>query len=66
MGFGAAAPRPFPLEPKPISCLHVYMERRNQAREGFMDWSAILKVVLFVAGYLFLTSVVLPRLGVPT
>jgi hypothetical protein len=31
-----------------------------------MDWSAILKVVLFVAGYLLLTTVILPRLGVPT
>jgi hypothetical protein len=42
------------------------MEQRTQKREGLMDWSAILKVVLFVAGYLLLTSVILPRLGVPT
>jgi hypothetical protein len=58
--------RTISLEPISISCLHVSMEQRNQRREGRMEWSAILKVVLFVAGYLLLTSVVLPRLGVPT
>jgi hypothetical protein len=58
--------RPISLEPIAISCLHVSMEQRNQRREGHMEWSAILKVVLFIAGYLLLTSVILPRLGVPT
>jgi len=31
-----------------------------------MDWSALLKVALFVGLYFLLTWVVLPKLGVPT
>jgi hypothetical protein len=31
-----------------------------------MIWTDVAKVVLFVVGYLFLTWVILPKLGVPT
>jgi hypothetical protein len=31
-----------------------------------MNWSSLLRVVLFVAAYFLLTWVILPRLGVPT
>ncbi len=31
-----------------------------------MNWYGLLTIVLFAAGYLVLTIVILPRLGVPT
>jgi len=38
----------------------------TQNRGNRMDLSFILKIVLFLAGYLILTQLVLPKLGIHT
>jgi hypothetical protein len=35
-------------------------------REEAMNWSSIWRIGLFLIGYVLLTWVILPRLGVPT
>lgn len=45
---------------------YFYGIHMTQEKGKRMDWSFALKIVLFLAGYLVLTQLVLPRLGIQT